>query len=126
LLFDGGTVVGSFIPNPVSPLLTYLLTDYLKLVKTFLDQNPTEVVTLLFTNPDNLSLTEQWFPAFNDSGVADLAFVPPSLPVKRDDWPTLGDMIDEGKRVVVFMDANADPSQVDFILPEFDMVRSRS
>jgi len=105
LLFDGGTVV-----------------DYLKLVKTFLDQNPTEVVTLLFTNPDNLSLTEQWFPAFNDSGVADLAFVPPSLPVKRDDWPTLGDMIDEGKRVVVFMDANADPSQVDFILPEFDMI----
>jgi len=104
-LFDGGKVV-----------------DYLKLVKTFLDQNPKEVLTLLFTNPENISLKDKWLPAFKDSGIADLAFVPPNLPVKRSDWPTLGDMIDKGKRVVVFMDANADTTQVDFILPEFDMI----
>lgn len=58
------------------------------------------------------------------AGISDLAFVPPSLPVKQSDWPTLGEMIDSGKRVVVFLDANADgPESVPFILPEFQMVR---
>lgn len=42
--------------------------------------------------------------------------------MKESDWPTLGDMIDSGKRVVVFLDSGADPSTVDFILPEFEMV----
>lgn len=105
LLFDGGKVV-----------------DYLKFVKTFLDQNPNEVLTLLFTNPENISLKDKWLPAFNDAGITDLAFIPPNLPVKRNEWPTLGEMIGSGKRVVVFMDANADPAQVNFILPEFDMI----
>ncbi|KAL1743649.1 PLC-like phosphodiesterase [Schizophyllum fasciatum] len=105
ILFDGGTVL-----------------DYLKTVKTWLDKNPDEVLTLLFTNPEDVSLTDVWKPAFDDSGISDLAYVPPSLPVKQSDWPTLGEMLDDGKRVVVFLDANADPSKVDFILPEFDMI----
>ena len=107
-LFDGGTV-----------------QDYLTTVKQFLDANPNEVITLLFTNPDALSLPDQWEPAFVNSGINDLAYVPPSLPVKQSDWPTLGDMIDSGKRVVVFLDAGAngvDGGIVNFILPEFDMV----
>ena len=104
--FDGGKVV-----------------DYLKTVKTWLDANPDEVLTLLFTNPEDVSLTDVWKPAFDDAGITDLAYVPPSLPVKQGDWPTLGELLNSGKRVVVFLDANADPSQVDFILPEFDMVR---
>lgn len=57
------------------------------------------------------------------SGITPLAYVPPSLPVKQSEWPTLGEMIDSGKRVVVFLDAGADNSGVDFILPEFAMVR---
>lgn len=46
--------------------------------------------------------------------------------MKRSDWPTLGSLIDSGKRVVVFMDAGADGSDggvVDFISPEFPNVR---
>ncbi|KAI4526482.1 PLC-like phosphodiesterase [Schizophyllum commune Loenen D] len=105
ILFDGGKVV-----------------DYLKTVKTWLDANPDEVLTLLFTNPEDVSLTDVWKPAFDDAGITDLAYVPPSLPVKQGDWPTLGELLDSGKRVMVFLDANADPSQVDFILPEFDMI----
>lgn len=52
-----------------------------------------------------------------------MAFVPTSVPVKQSDWPTLGDMIASGRRVVVFLDAGADTTQVNFILPEFQMVR---
>ncbi|KAJ7473135.1 PLC-like phosphodiesterase [Mycena galericulata] len=100
-LFDGGSV-----------------QDYLTNVKTFLDANPNEVVTLLFTNPDGANVSTVWKPAFDAA-----AYVPPSLPVKQSDWPTLGEMIDSGKRVVVFLDAGADGTDpVDFILPEFPMI----
>ncbi|KAJ7266858.1 PLC-like phosphodiesterase [Mycena haematopus] len=105
-LFDGGPVV-----------------DYLKTVKTFLDANPNEVLTLLFTNPEGQSPLNVWKPLFDEAGISDLAFVPPSLPVKQSDWPTLGDMIDTNKRVVVFLDANADGADsVPFIMPEFQMI----
>jgi hypothetical protein len=42
--------------------------------------------------------------------------------MKNSEWPTLGEMIVSGKRVVVFLDAGANTSQVDFLLPEFEMV----
>jgi len=41
--------------------------------------------------------------------------------MKNSEWPALGEMIDDGKRVVVFLDSGADTSQVEFILPEFEM-----
>jgi hypothetical protein len=41
--------------------------------------------------------------------------------MKRSEWPTLGEMINTRKKVVVFMDKGADGS-VDFILPQFSMV----
>ena len=43
--------------------------------------------------------------------------------MKYNAWPTLEEMIDSGKRVVMFLDYGANTTQVDFILPEFDMVR---
>lgn len=107
-LFDGGAVV-----------------DYLTTVKSFLDANPNEVLTLLFTNPEGVSIPDVWQPAFEQSGISDLAFVPPHQPMKRSEWPTLGSMIDSGKRVVIFLDAGADGSDgapVDYILPEFTML----
>ncbi|KAI0032912.1 PLC-like phosphodiesterase [Vararia minispora EC-137] len=104
LLFDGGPVV-----------------DYLTEVKTWLDANPNEVVTFLFTNPEGLSISSVWAPAFASSGIDQLAYVPPHVPMKRTEWPTLGSMIDSGKRVVVFLDSGADGS-VDYILPEFEMI----
>lgn len=50
-LFDGGAVV-----------------DYLKIVKTFLDANPNEVLTFIFTNPEGVSLPDVWKPAFDEAG----------------------------------------------------------
>ncbi|KAJ7846714.1 PLC-like phosphodiesterase [Mycena olivaceomarginata] len=105
-LFDGGSVL-----------------SYLKLVKTFLDNNPNEVLTLLFTNPEGLSPATVWKPIFDAAGISNLTYIPSSLPVKQSDWPTLGSMIDAGTRVVVFLDSQADgPAPVNFILPEFSMI----
>ncbi|KAI0093153.1 PLC-like phosphodiesterase [Irpex rosettiformis] len=105
-LFDGGTVL-----------------SYLQTVNTWLQANPNEVLTLLFTNPEGVSLPNVWAPAFQQSGIADLAFVPSAVPTKQSDWPTLGELIDAGKRVVVFLDAGADIDRsVPYILPEFEMI----
>ncbi|KIM79090.1 hypothetical protein PILCRDRAFT_74705, partial [Piloderma croceum F 1598] len=73
---------------------------YLTTVKTFLDANPNEILTLIFTNPEGQSLPGQWEPAFSNSGIKDMVYVPPHLPMKQSDWPTLREMIDSGKRVV--------------------------
>ncbi|KAF8147927.1 PLC-like phosphodiesterase [Mycena galopus ATCC 62051] len=105
-LFDGGTVAA-----------------YLANVKTFLDANPNEVLTLLFTNPDGAPVSTVWAPIFEAANISDLAYVPPTLPLNQSSWPTLGDMITSGKRVVIFLDAGADaPDAVPFILPEFQMI----
>ncbi|KAF8518524.1 PLC-like phosphodiesterase, partial [Hysterangium stoloniferum] len=105
LLFNGGTVA-----------------DYLSKVKTFLDNNPTEILTLLLTNPEGVSVETVWDPIFQHSGIAALAYVPPSLPVKQSDWPTLGELIQMGKRVIVFMDFNSNTTAAPYILPEFEMI----
>lgn len=102
---------------------TYLLEpDYLKNVKKWLDSNPNEVLTFIFTNPEKKSPKDVWDPIFTSSGIAPMVYVPPNKPTKQSDWPTLGAMIDSGKRVVVFMDNEADGGGVDYILPEFQMV----
>ena len=64
LLYDGPTV-----------------QNYLTTVNSWLQENPNEVLTLLFTNPDNASLPGMWEPAFQASGVADLAYIPPTVPM---------------------------------------------
>lgn len=62
-----------------------------------------------------------WAKDFAAAGLADLAYVPPFKTTPSDtlNWPSLGSMISSGKRVVIFLDANADPSVVNYILPEF-------
>ncbi|KAF9448750.1 PLC-like phosphodiesterase [Macrolepiota fuliginosa MF-IS2] len=109
-LFDGGPV-----------------EKYLKTVKKFLDENPNEVMTFVFTNPDNLDVEKYWKPAFDKSGMTPLLYVPSSTPMKRDDWPTLGEMIESGQRVIAFLDkgingTDSDQPDGSFILPEFKMV----
>lgn len=96
-LFDGGLVL-----------------DYLKTVKSFMDSHPNDIFTFLFTNPENASPKNVWAPLFEQSGLAGLAYIPPHLPMKSSEWPTLGAMIQSGKRLVVF-------SQF-FLLPPYLLV----
>ncbi|KAJ4415421.1 hypothetical protein N0V82_007360 [Gnomoniopsis sp. IMI 355080] len=92
------------------------LADYLTTLKTFLDSNPNEVVTLLLTNPDGQSGTA--FDAiFQGSGIKNYTFTPNGN-LTIDQWPTLEQMISTGQRLVVFMDFPAAPL-VPYILNEF-------
>ncbi|KAJ5278719.1 hypothetical protein N7478_004091 [Penicillium angulare] len=94
------------------------LEAYLSTIKSWLDDNPNEVVTLLLTNGDSLDIST-FGDTFSSAGIDSYAYVPPSEPLAYDDWPTLGDLIDSGKRLVAFLDYGADTSTVDYILDEF-------
>ncbi|KAI6092202.1 PLC-like phosphodiesterase [Hypoxylon rubiginosum] len=93
------------------------LESYLGEIKTWVDGNPNEVITLLITNPDAIDITK-FGNAFTSTGLADYVFTPDTQ-LTLSEWPTLGDMISSGNRVVVFMDYNMDISKVPYILDEF-------
>lgn len=71
-------------------------------IKTWLDAHPREVVTLLIGNGDDDILIEEFEPAFNDAGARDMLFEPGGN-LGLGDWPTLGELINDGKRFIVFM-----------------------
>ncbi|KAI0468098.1 PLC-like phosphodiesterase [Xylaria cf. heliscus] len=93
------------------------LQDYLNTVKTWVDGHPNDVVTLLITNGDAIDINK-FGDAFRSSGLDSYTFTP-SGKLGLDDWPTLGDLISSGNRVIVFMDYNSDTSKVPYILDEF-------
>lgn len=96
------------------------LTSYLSTVKKWLQQNPDELLTMLLVNGANVDVTK-FASAFESTGMASYAFVPSTSPqaLAIDDWPTLGDMIAAGKRLVIFLDYGANEAKVLYILDEF-------
>ncbi|KAK4507730.1 hypothetical protein PRZ48_001465 [Zasmidium cellare] len=96
------------------------LRSYLTTVKNWVDAHPDEVVTMLLTNGDNVDVSE-FGDAFNDTGMDALAFVPATSPamLQIGDWPTYGELIASGKRVVVFLDYGANETKVPYVLDEF-------
>lgn len=93
------------------------LQDYLGKINTWLDGNANEVVTLLVTNGDAIDINK-FGDVFAAAGLADYAYTP-GANLALADWPTLGTLIADGKRLIVFMDYHADTSQVGYILDEF-------
>lgn len=77
------------------------LVGYLQTVKAFLDANPAEVVTLLITNQEGLP-GATFDAAFQTSGAKSYVFTPAGN-LTLSQWPTLGQMIAMGQRLVVFM-----------------------
>ncbi|TQS36189.1 hypothetical protein Golomagni_03366 [Golovinomyces magnicellulatus] len=93
------------------------LVKYLSTIKNFIELNPNEVITLLLTNGDRASV-----PMFDadmvNSGLAKYAFIPPKQ-LAMDEWPTLQELIEAGKPLVMFLDYGANSGQVPYILDEF-------
>jgi hypothetical protein len=77
------------------------LNSYLSPIKTWLDGNPNEVLTLLLTNGDAIPVA-QFASVFAGLGLDRYAYAP-GTKLAMDQWPTLQSMIDSGKRLVVFM-----------------------
>jgi hypothetical protein len=87
-----------------------LLEDYLVDVKEWLDENPSEVVTLLFANLDKLG-PDRLTPIWEKTGLAEKSFV------FETEWPTLGEMVGNDTRVVTFLSDAGAPGG--YFHPEF-------
>jgi hypothetical protein len=75
--------------------------NYLSTVKSWLDANPDQVVTLLLTNGDNLPVSV-FGDAMTSSGLANYAYAPGN-DLTIDQWPTLRQFISSGKRLIFFL-----------------------
>ncbi|KAK7680522.1 hypothetical protein QCA50_016303 [Cerrena zonata] len=94
------------------------LQDYLGKVKTFMDANPDEVVSLLIVNSDNLA-PSLYDTVFKAAGVDTMSYAPDSASLPATGWPTLGSLIDSGKRLVTFLSTTADFTAVPYLIDEF-------
>jgi hypothetical protein len=74
-----------------------------------------QVLTLLIVNIDNLASTS-FAEVFQDVGLDSISYAPPTAIVPIFNWPTLGSMIDSGKRLVTFLDNKADFATVPYII----------
>lgn len=99
-LFNGGT-----------------LEQWLSNISSWSTANPTEVLTLLIVNSDDLPVS-RYAQAFESTGIASKVYNPTAAGVgsagalTRSQWPTLGALVDAGTPIVVFLNNNADTSSV--------------
>jgi len=102
--------------------------DYLREVTAWVETHPFDVVTILFGNYDwaakdsegNALVTAVDFDApVRSSGLIDYVYQPPKTVMGVDDWPVLGQMILQQKRVVTFIDYGFDTGKVPYMLWEF-------
>lgn len=84
-------------------------------MKTFVDANPNEVVSLLLVNIDDQPASA-FASVYESVGLDQLSWSPPAATVATSAWPTLGSMIDSNKRIVTFMDNSADFATAPYIL----------
>ncbi|MFJ8825995.1 PI-PLC domain-containing protein [Streptomyces sp. NPDC102467] len=81
------------------------LVPALREIGDWMRAHPTEVLTFIVQDAITGEDTRQ---AFHEAGLADLVRTPDADPAKP--WPTLGDMIDSGRRLVVFAEQADGPA----------------
>ncbi|POS87396.1 hypothetical protein EPUL_001110 [Erysiphe pulchra] len=97
------------------------ITDYLGVVRDWVSSHPYDIVSILLGNGDYRPVT-QIAPYVEDSGLLPYAYLPPKIPMMRNDWPTLSSMILTGKRVLFFMDYEANQTAVPWIMDQFSQM----
>jgi len=98
-----------------------LLLNYLKAVKSWMDENVNEVVTILLVNINN-EPAEVFAEVYEAAGLSDVSYSPTSSTPSLSDWPTLGTMIASGQRLVSFLDNGANFSTAPYLIDEFTNV----
>lgn len=95
--------------------------EYFTNITSWVQAHPFDVVTILIGNSDFIGVGNYTAP-LEASGLAKYAYIPPQVPMNISSWPTLGSMILMRKQVVIFMDYNANQTQVPYILDEFSQM----
>lgn len=94
-----------------------LLQDWLSSIKSWMDDNPNDVVTILLVNYDGQNSTVSDFAsAFSTSGINKYGFTPSGS------WPTLKSMISSNKRMVSYVTGIDASQSASYLLNEWDYV----
>ena len=91
-----------YLCHSICEIGSQLLVDGLGEIKTFMDANPHEVITLIIQDGISASETEM---AFQQSGLIEYVHVHPDGTA----WPTLRMMIETGERLVVTAEREGPP-----------------
>ncbi|KAL3420664.1 tat pathway signal sequence [Phlyctema vagabunda] len=94
------------------------ITEYLTTVREWVQVHPYDVITILLGNGPYATVTN-YSSFIEQTGLVEYAYVPPQIPMGLEDWPTLASMILSGKRVVFFMDYEANQTAIPWIIDEF-------
>lgn len=97
------------------------LVDELTTVREWVAAHAYDVVTILLVNSDYRNVTDYVAPIL-EAGLAPFLYIPPKVPMHNEDWPTYSEMILSNKRVVIFMDYQANQTQVPYVLDEFSQM----
>ncbi|KAI7495403.1 hypothetical protein KC367_g7365 [Hortaea werneckii] len=109
------------------------LSDWLGEVNGWLEDNPSDVVTVLLVNGAGASASEL-AAEYETAGIGDIAYTPTSsssssasssasnAASSSSDWPTLQNLIDQGTRMVNFVADLDDNSGASYLLNQYDYV----
>jgi hypothetical protein len=96
------------------------LQNWLSAIRSWMDRNPADVVTLVLSNPENMD-AGSFGRVFEASGISRYGYRPGSLSGPGS-WPTLQTMISTNARLVTFIASVAPNGQYPYLLPEFQYV----
>ena len=110
-----------------SPFCQTIFLDILTEIYNWLKANPNEVLTLLFTNGDFLSVKELIEPVYTASRLPEIALnVTNNTLLSRYESPTYGELLDEGVQAIIITDYYVPYFTLDvavpFIIYEFCIV----
>ncbi|KAI4745197.1 hypothetical protein E4T50_04436 [Aureobasidium sp. EXF-12298] len=97
-----------------------LLSDWLSEIKTWMDGNPNEVVTVLLVNSDDSSASDL-ASAYTTAGITSYAYTPTSTTAPTE-WPTLQTLINDGKRLLNFVASLSDNTAAPYLMDEFTYI----
>ncbi|PKY00210.1 PLC-like phosphodiesterase, partial [Aspergillus campestris IBT 28561] len=97
------------------------LEDYLARVNRWMRKNPYEVITIFMGNFDLVNPANFSGP-IERSGLMDLVWTPPKVPMGLDDWPTLASMILSNKRAIFTLDYGTNQTAFPWLMDQFSQV----
>jgi hypothetical protein len=97
------------------------LEAFLSGIKTWMDDNPNEVVTLLLVNSDDEDASS-FGSVFTSSGISEYGYTPTATSGPISTWPTLQTLISANTRLVTFIASITYDSTYPYLLSEFDFV----
>ncbi|KAL8690798.1 MAG: hypothetical protein Q9218_003847 [Villophora microphyllina] len=97
------------------------LSSWLAEIKSWLDRNPHDVVTILLVNSDNAAASDL-DGEFDAAAIIPYTYTPVSTTAAPSSWPTLNDLIHSGKRLITFVADILPTSNTSYLLNEFTFV----